>query len=142
MTSQNNAAQVAAQAEPCPRLASVAMPTVKQMMLVSLAYVQHSLEGLVHIRCNDDEWDDNDVDIDCAVDIALDDIKLLRQDLPEDRHQFDRRWFMAAAAINLSVEAFRRTDCHYYRALTGVQKVLDVLVTAVEFSELEARHGL
>lgn len=140
MTSKKNAAQVAAQAEPCPKLAPVAMPTMKQMMLASLVWVQASLEGLVHIRCNDDEWDDNDVDVEYAVDLALEHIKSLRQDLPDDRDLFDRRWFMAAAAINLSVRAFSRTGCHYYRALTGVQKKFDVLVSAVEF--VESGHGV
>lgn len=137
---QIKAAQAAAQAELCPKLAPIGMPSMKQTMLASLAFVQASLERLVHIRCSDEDWDDSDVDVDYAVDLALRHIESLRRELPDDRDVFDRQWFMAAAAINLSVRAFSRADCHYYRALTGVQQKFEVLVAAVEFAE--SGHGL
>lgn len=141
MTKNKNAAQVAVQAELCPKLAPVGMPSTQQTMLAALAFVQSSLEWLVKTRLSDEEWDDDDVDVDYAVDLALEHIKGLRSNLPDDRDVFDRQWFMAAAAINLSVRAFSRTDCCYYRALTGVQQKFEVLVAAVEFAELEARHA-
>lgn len=141
MTKQNNAARAAVQAKPCPKLAPVAMPTAQQTMLAALAYVQNSLEHLARVRCEDEDWDDDDVDVDYAVDLALEHIKRLRASLPHDRDEFDRHWFMAAASINLSVRAFSRTDCYYYRSLKGLQKKFEVLVGAVEFAELEARHA-
>lgn len=143
MNAQNNAARVAVQAEPCQKSSgAVALPSVKQTMLTALEFVQSSLEDLVRIRCADENWDEEDVDIDCAVDLALAHIKALRVQLPDDRNEFDRQWFMAAAAINLSVRAFSRTDCHYYRTLTGVRQKFDVLVATVEFVEWQAKTRL
>ncbi len=120
---------------------SVALPTLKQAMLLAVAYAQHSLEHLVRVRLEDEDWDDDDADVDYAVELALDCIKRLREALPEDKSVFDRQWYQAAAAINLCARTFSRTDCYYSRSLAGVKQQFDVLVSAVEFVELEAEHA-
>ena len=134
MTKPNNAAQVAVAAEPCLNLATAtALPSVKQTMLMALAFVQHSLEHLVRERCADKHWDDKDVDVDMAVDLALEQIKRLREELPDDRDIFERKWYTAAAAINLGVRVFSRPDSAYFRWLDAVKQQFEVLVSAVEF---------
>lgn len=143
MNTQNNAAQVAVMAEPCPKNAgAVILPTMQQTMLTALAFVQHSLEYLVRVRCDDMGWEDQDADIHYAVDLALEHIKGLRAELPADRDVFDRKWLMAAAAINLSVRSFSHPDSSYFRLLTFAQQQFEVLVAIVEFVDGEARHGV
>lgn len=142
MNAQNNAARVAVQAKPCPKQAdSVALPTWQQTMVTALTFVQYSLEGLARTRCNDKGWDDKDVDIDMAVDLALSQIKGLRANLPPNRDAFEIGWYMAAAVINLSVRAFSRPDCGYFRALESLQKYFEVLAATVEFVDEEHLYG-
>lgn len=136
MPIKHNAASKAVQAKPCLKAPDTnALPTLRQTMLMALAIVQKSLEDLVDIRRKDEAWDDDDVDVDYAVGLALAHIKSLRANPPAGRNQFDHAWFMAAAAINLSVRVFSRTDCYYYRSLSGAKKRFEVLVAAVEFAE-------
>ena len=139
MPIKHNAASKAVQAKPCPKKPDAdALPTLRQTMLMALALVQESLEELLRIRCNDEAWDDDDVDVDYAVDLATEHIKSLRANLPDDRSKFDNRWFLAASAINLCVRSFSRKDCHYYRTLVGVKQQFEVLVEVVEFVGLRA----
>lgn len=141
MTIKNNAAQVAVMAEPCLNLAAeTVLPTTKQTMLMALAFVQRSLEHLAHHY--DGGWDDADTDVDMVAYLALEQIKRLREDLPDDRDTFECRWFEAAAAINLGVRAFSRPDSSYFRALKRIQQQFEVLAPAVEFIGEEMRNVL
>ena len=142
MTAKNNAARVAVKAKLSQKQAdSIALPSWQQTMATALAFVQYSLEHLVRVRCKDDDWRDGDSDVDFAVDLALSNVQRLRASLPETRDEFDREWFMVAAAINLSVRAFSRPDCAYFRWLEAIQKQFEVLVAAVEFVDEEHRYG-
>lgn len=126
------------QAKPCPKqVAPIALPTWQQTMATALAFVQNSMEQLALIRCDDQNWDEVDVDVDFAVELALGHIKRMRADPPTVRSRFDDEWFKAAAAINLSVGAFSRQDSFYFRRLASVKKQFDVLVEAVEFAQEE-----
>lgn len=130
------------QATPCLKQSdSVALPSWQQTMVTALAFVQYSLEGLARTRCDDKDWDENDVDIDMAVDLALLQIKGLRANPPAERMAFEAGWYMAAAAINLSVRAFSRPDSCYFRSLESLQKYFEVLAAAVEFVDEEHLYG-
>lgn len=163
MTTKKNAARVAVVAKPCqkqpdlqPRDAldcialglplsamtqAPSLPSADQAMLTAIAHVQHSLEHLVRVRCDDKEWDDKDVDVDFAVDLALTHIRRMREELPLDRSTFENRWHMAGAAINLGARSFSRPDSMYCHWLRSAQRQFEVLVEMVEFVDEEARYG-
>lgn len=117
------------------------LPSVDQTMLMAIAYVQHTLERLMRARHEDDEWDDKDEDVNSATELALAHIRLLRADLPLDSRTFEDRWFMAGAAVNLSVRTFSRPDSLYFRWLTDVQRQFEMLVDVVEFVDHGAIHA-
>lgn len=164
MANKKNAACVAVEAKPCqkqpdlqPRdavdcialglpLSAVTqapgLPCADQAMLTAIAHVQHTLEHLMRVRYDDKEWDDKDVDVDFAMDLALTHIRLLRADLPLDRSTFENRWFMAGAAVNLGTRTFSRPNSPYFRWLTAAQRQFDVLVDMVVFVDEEARYGV
>lgn len=139
MPTKTNAASKVVQAKPCPKTADIeALPTMRQMMLLALEIVGNSLEAVALASRVDEAWNEDDVDVDYAVDLALTYVKSLRANLPEDINEFGRQWYMAASAINLSVRAFSRTDCYYYRSLVDAKKNFEVLVSVVEFAEKRA----
>ncbi|MBL8356161.1 MAG: hypothetical protein JNM01_15190 [Delftia acidovorans] len=139
MTMNKNAARVAVAAEPCQKQPD--LPSADQAMLTAIAHIQHTLEHLVQVRYDDKEWDDKDVDVDFAVDLALSHIRLLRAELPLDRSTFENKWFMAGAAVNLGAQAFSRPSSLYYRWLTAAQRQFEVLVDLVAFVDEEACHA-
>ena len=117
------------------------LPSVDQTMLMAIAYVQHTLEHLVLVRREDEEWDERDFDVDLAMGLALAHVRLLRAELPLDRSTFDNRWFMAGAAVNLSVRTFSRPDSPYFYWLTDVQRQFETLAELVEFVDLQERDA-
>nr|WP_312379570.1 hypothetical protein [Delftia acidovorans] len=110
-------------------------------MLTAIAHIQHTLEHLMRVRYDDKDWDDKDVDVDFAVDLALSHIRLLRAELPLDRSTFENKWFMAGAAVNLGAQSFSRPSSLYYRWLTAAQRQFEVLVDLVAFVDEEACHA-
>lgn len=156
MATKKNAARVAVGAKPCqkqpdlqPRdaldcialglplsAAAQAMPTLQQIMGAALAQVESSLEHLMRAGADDEGWDDKDVNVDFAVDLALANVRLLRAELPMDRGSFQKKWFMAGAAVNLSAQTFSRPGARYYRWLTATQRQFEVLAELVEFVDL------
>lgn len=116
----------------------MALPTWQQTMELALASVQRSMEQLVRMRLDDEDWSDDDVDVDFAVNMALSHIKRLRADPPTVPGSFDREWFQAAAVINLSVATFSRQDCSFANCLGYVKKQFEVLAEAVDFVVREA----
>lgn len=143
MNAQNNAARVAVQAEPCSKqAASLALPTWQQSMALALAYAQNSLEHLVQLRCDDEDWNEDDVDVDLAIDLALLKIKEIRANPPAGIEDFEHGWYMAGAAVNLGMHAFSRHDSAYFRWLESVQRQFHVLVAMVEFAQWQANTRL
>lgn len=120
------------------KAAPAALPTWQQTMELALASAQLSMEELVRIRVGDEDWIEDDVDVDFAVNLALGHIKRLRADPPTGPGRFDREWFQAAAVINLSVATFSRQNCCFFRHLEYVKKQFEVLAEAVDFVAREA----
>lgn len=162
MTKPNNAARVAVGAKPCqkqpdlqPRDAldcialglplsaiTQAMPTLQQTMLTALAFVQCTLEHLVCLyRDARRDGGDMEVDVNGAVELALEHVKRLRHAIPAQRPEFDREWLRAAAAINLAARSYAQTQTAYYRWLTAAQRQFEVLVEMVEFVDEGARSA-
>ncbi|EZP50529.1 hypothetical protein [Delftia sp. RIT313] len=161
MATQKNAARVAVKAKPCqkksdmqPRdaldcialglpLSAVAqpMPTLQQTMLLVTSYVEWSLEEVIKERCKDVGWDDKDVDVDFAVDLALTHVRLLRAEIPLDRSTFESKWFMAGAAVNLAAKTFSRPDSLYYRRLIAARRQFEVLFELLDFFGAEVGHA-
>lgn len=131
MTKQNNAARVAVQAKPCPN----------QAMQLAVQFLTHSLEHLMRVSYLDEAWgtEDGESEVDFAAELALCHVKRLGEKLPCSRDEFERDWYMAAAAINLSVKAFPRKNSHYFRVLEGAEKAFAVLAEAIEFADLEVK---
>lgn len=143
MNTKKTTASKAVKAAACQKepASTLTLPSMKQAMLTAVALVQQSLNGLERVRIHDEEWDECDVDTDYSVRLVHECLDKLRDRLPDDRGIFDHQWFTAAAIINLCVSSFSRTDCLYYRMLTGLQKQFDVLASLVEFVGGEAQHA-
>lgn len=118
-----------------------ALPTWQQTMTLALAFIENSMEQLVLIRIDDKGWNDSDVDVVLGVDLALAHIKRLRSDPPKVHGHFDEEWLKAAAAINLCLRAFSRSDSYYFRQLELVKQQFHVLADAVNFAQEEAGHA-
>src|SRR5256885_5750166 len=75
---------IAAQAaSPQPPL----LPTWQQAMHASLGLVQSTLQQLIELMVDDPDRDDSEVDVDCAVELALEHIKRMGVQQHADRSE-------------------------------------------------------
>ena len=80
----------------------------RQAARLAMVVVSNNLERLVEIRCDDEEWDEKDVCVDMAVDLAL---KMTRQLCAAQPATFDQMafdWAQIYSIIDLANRAFSR----------------------------------
>ena len=113
-------------------------PTFQQMAALAITKAESDLKTICKIRCADERWNDDDVDVDNAVELALCQIQRMKEVEFADFGQFATNWYMAGAAINLGVKAFSRDDCAYKRFLTGASEMFGQMAEMVEFVDRKA----
>lgn len=111
------------------------LPSAQQTIAMALEMVESQLRGLIAIRCADEHWDDADLDVDNATELALAHILGMKEKGYERHNDFDTPWFTAASVVNLAAKAFSRKGCHYSRALASAVEMFQVLARAVEFAD-------
>lgn len=109
-----------------------ALPSFQQFVTLAIAKAERDLECICRIRCSDEHWCDDDVDVDTAVDLALDQIRRMKVMQFADCDAFTGEWFKVAAVLNLGVKSFSRKDCSYMRFLDGS---CDMFSQAAEMAE-------
>lgn len=93
-----------------------ALPSFQQFVALALEKAESDLECICRIRCADEHWEDKDVDVDNAVDLALDQVRRMKS-ITFNHLSFDGEWYKVAAVLNLGAKAFSRKDCAYMRCL-------------------------
>ena len=71
-------------------------------MHASLGLVQSTLKQLIELMTDDPDRDDSEVDVDCAVELALEHIKRMSDQQHADRYAFEVEWVKATAALRLA----------------------------------------
>lgn len=102
-----------------PTSTQAALPSFQQFVTLAIAKAERDLECICRIRCSDEYWREEDVDVDTAVDLALDQIRRMKAMQMADCDAFTREWFKVAAVLNLGAKSFSRKDCTYMRFLDG-----------------------
>ena len=121
---------IAAQAtSPQPPL----LPTWRQAMHASLGLVQNTLQQLIELMVDDPDRDDSEVDVDCAVELALEHIKRMSVQQHADRYAFEVEWIKATAALRLAQGAFGRPESRFGLRLKDAIQQLEMLPELVEF---------
>lgn len=123
--------------------AALAVPPTAQAQLIALLLekAEHDLRGIIRTRCEDDDWDEGDIDVDNATELALAQILRMRASPPLNRDAFLEDWYLIGSTINLAAKAFSRTDCLYQRHLDDARKFFELMPEVVEFAEPEGAHG-
>lgn len=119
---------ITAQAAPPPSL-----PTWQQVAHASLGLVHHTLGQLTQLCAEDPDWDDGEVDVDSAVELALDQVRRMKLQQPADRLAFELEWLKAAAALRLAQGAFGRPDSRFGLRLRDAVRQLEMLPELIEF---------
>lgn len=133
MNTSQNAACVAAWAEPCPKSASMsqawavekAMKHALNTMVAHLrkASIQHLLVG---------EWEDIDTHADNALELAIDQLKRTRNADLIDSDSFFEHWDRAASTITLIAQAYSEKHSQFRLALQSAVMLFSVQSDAVE----------
>ncbi|MFJ1020967.1 hypothetical protein WLX09_15765 [Bordetella bronchiseptica] len=108
----------------------------RQAARLAMVVVSNNLERLVEIRCDDEEWDEKDVCVDMAVDLAL---KMTRQLCAAQPATFDQMafdWAQIYSIIDLANRAFSRPETAYGRFLSYLASAFDVLGEMVELADV------
>ena len=113
-----------------------ALPTFQQAVAMALAKAEWDLKYIINTRRNDEQWDDNDVDVDYAVELALCHVQSMKAVAFADFDHFSTDWYKAAAAINLGIKIFSRNDCAYIRCLKCAGNMFQQTADMVEFVEM------
>lgn len=87
----------------------------------------------MQIRCEDEQWSDDDVHVDFAVELALMHIRRLKTEAISDSSRFLSEWFRAGAAIELGREVFSRDACHYRWSLETTCAMFTQVADLIEF---------
>ncbi|MBB6579585.1 hypothetical protein HNP33_003699 [Comamonas odontotermitis] len=93
------------------------MPKSGQLAEMFLTIAADKLKSLQSIRENDEQWTEADVNVDFAIDLAVDHIRAMTSRGFNDSGVFVVDWYKAAAAVELSLSAFSRPSCWYGRSL-------------------------
>lgn len=112
---------------------AVARPTFEQMTALALDRAEERLTWLISIRCEDEAWNDDDVNVDFAVELALMQIRRMKTEVVSDSSGFLTQWFRAGAAIELGCKAFSRDACHYRWSLESTCAMFTQVAGLVEF---------
>lgn len=102
-----------------PTSAPAALPSFQQFVALAIAKAESDLEFVCRIRCSDKDWTEEDVDVDTAVDLALDQIRRMKTVQFADCDAFTAEWIKVASVLNLGARSFSRKDCSYMRFLDG-----------------------
>ena len=113
--------------------ATAALPTFQQVVALALGKAVSDLRRLIEIRCSDEQWDDADVDVDFAVELALTHIERMKELRFDAYDDFNHQWFKAAAAVNMGKKLFSRQDCWYSQSLAGTCSMFDQMAGLIEF---------
>ncbi|EPD34926.1 hypothetical protein I6G96_14145 [Delftia acidovorans] len=109
------------------------LPTWRQAMHASLGLVQSTLQQLIELMVDDPDRDDSEVDVDCAVELALEHIKRMSVQQHADRYAFEVEWIKATAALRLAQGAFGRPESRFGLRLKDAIQQLEMLPELVEF---------
>lgn len=112
-----------------------ALPTFQQAVAMALAKAEKDLKNIINIRCADEHWRDEDVDVDCAVELALSHVQHMKAANFADFDHFSTDWYKAAAAVNLGLKVFSRNECSYMRSLADAGAMFRQTADMVEFLE-------
>lgn len=114
------------------------MPTFQQMVVLALAKADKDLRTLIEIRCGDEHWAEEDVDVDLAVELALTHLERMKSMSFTEYTGFDIEWFKVGAALNLGKKLFSRQDCWYRHALDRTCAMFDHIASMVEHISLNS----
>ena len=135
MNTSQNAAHVAAWAEPCPNSAIRARTGAAEKAM------KHALNTLVtHLRqasirhLLNDEWEDIDVHADNALELAIDHLKCARNAGHFDCDSFFECWDRAASTVNLIVQVYPGKHSQFHQALQSAKLLFSVQADAVQRS--------
>lgn len=110
-------------------------PAIGQMIALALGRAELELQDLIKTRGTDGDWDERDVDIECAVEMSLIHVQNMKDMGLLSSVDFDAEWFRARAPLALSLKTFSRPDSYYARRLDAVVKMFDEASNYVEFAE-------
>lgn len=112
-----------------------ALPTFHHVIALAITKADSDLRKIAGMRVSDEHWDDADVYVDFAIELALTHIECMKTMTFEEDGEFSYEWFKVAGAVNLGRAVFSRKDCAYFRMLEGACEMFDQLAELVEFSE-------
>ena len=132
MNTSQNAAPVAAWAEPCPKLASSQVWAVEKAMKKAINTVVSHLRqaSIQHLLAGD--WEDIDTHADNALELAIDQLKRVRNSDSFDRSSFFDRWDRAASTVTLIAQAYPAKHSRFHQALQSAVLLFSVEADAVE----------
>lgn len=117
------------------------LPTAAQLIHLAIQMAENNITRLIDIRNNDDEWDDADVDVDMATELALEKVLSLKGKKFTEINDFLSKWYMAQSAMNLAKKAFSRENCWYSRILANSTELFDQMAHAIEFADARATEA-
>ena len=116
------------------KTAQQALPTFGQMVALALVKAEQELQSLCRVRCNDEHWDEADVDVDYSIELAAAHIDRMKTMEFVNCHDFDAEWFKAGGALNMACKCFLRTDCVYARHLAHTAAMFEHMSSMIEFA--------
>jgi len=144
MTSKNNAASKAAQAEPCQKQAAssfvVQLPTVQQAIHLACSVLVDSLKDVIKAASDRDQWRDEYQDSITATELALAVVQQLQAEAPSDADAFDAQWWRATAVTRLARDAFPNKESGAWSRLRIAVDEFDSLYRMVDFLAIKAEQ--
>ncbi|WP_126312903.1 hypothetical protein [Delftia acidovorans] len=107
---------------------------LQQMVRLSITRAENELRRLVAARCDDAEWNDVDVNVDLAMELALSHVRRMKGVTFDGYSAFQEQWFLASAAVSLGRQTFSRPASFYGRMLAGVEAMFEQAVEFVEYA--------
>lgn len=114
-----------------------ALPSLQQVIRLVIVKAEHDLQHLMEIRCQDESWEDDDVDIDNASKLALWKIQSMKTMNFDSQDDFCESWYKVSAVINLVKKGFTRQDCWYARSLERTCRFFEQAPGIVEFADAQ-----
>ncbi|WP_211459211.1 hypothetical protein [Comamonas brasiliensis] len=115
------------------------LPTLDQAMVLAVDMVCASLQDAINHTSLNEDWDSPDIDAEFAVEHVHEQLQRLRQSLPTDRLEFERKWLEAASIVKVVTRSFPDQNCVFINILSAVCKKFDVMLAAVEW--MDAKGG-
>ena len=114
-----------------------ALPSLQQVIRLVIVKAEHDLQHLMEIRCQDEDWEDNDVDVDNASELALWKIQSMKTIRFDSWDDFCESWCKVSAVINLAKKGLTRQDCWYARSLERICRFFEQADNIVEFADYQ-----